>query len=113
MHLIEQDGRDARQFGIRLYSVAKNPFGQNKNARARRVSAFHAGCIAHQRPNGRVQLVCNALCRCACGQAAGGEQQDLPRAPGLIEKRRGHSSCLPRAGRGNEHGIGTNAKRCQ
>ncbi|OMG61388.1 hypothetical protein IL54_4788 [Sphingobium sp. ba1] len=113
MDLVEQDCGYARQFGVVLNAPDEDALGQHEQAGAGRLLAVHPRRIADRAAGLFAQHFGNPLGRGAGGEAAGGEQEYLSAAPGLVEQGWGHRRRLARAGWRDQHGVAAGAERSQ
>ena len=106
MHLVEQHGGDARQFGVGLNPRDEDAFGQHRHPRVSRTAAVHAGGVADRLTDRLARHRRHPLRRRTRGKAARAEQQDFdPRHPRLAEQRGGDGGGFARARRGDEHRV--------
>ena len=110
MDFVEQHRRYAGQFGVVLNAADKDAFGQHQQPGAGRLFAVHPRRIADRAAGLFAQHFGDPLGRSAGGEAAGGEQEYLSAAPGLVEQGGGHRRRLARAGRRDQHGVAAGAQ---
>ena len=103
--LVEQDRRDARQFGIGLEPREIDAVGHGDEAGALADAAVEAGLVADGVARLLTERAGDELGRGAGGEAAGDEQQNLAAAPRLIEQRGRDDGGLAGARRSDEQGA--------
>jgi len=108
---VEQHGRNAGQFGIRLNSPQENAFGKDEDPGSRRAPAVQARGIADCLADLFGRELCHSFGRGACRKTARRQKQDLAVAPGLAEQGRRHRRCLACAGRRNQNRVRAIAQR--
>jgi hypothetical protein len=101
--LVEQDRADAGQFGVVEDHARQHAFGDDEDARRRRLATFHAHGVA----DGFARLLAeqggHAPCRGASGEAARLQKQDAAvAAPALVEQRQRRQRRLAGPRRGDE-----------
>ena len=108
--LVEQHRGDAGELGIGLDARDEDALGDHRDAGGARAAAVHAGRVAEGAADLLAREPRHPLGRGARGEAAGGEEEDLARAPVLGEERGRDGGGLAGAGRRDEHGVGAGAE---
>ena len=107
MDLVEQDGRDARQFGVVLEPARQHSLGEHLHARRRADAPLVTGLVADEAADGAVGQLGHPPGRGARRQAARFEHDDAAvAAPGLVEQGERHERGLAGSGGRADHGAG-------
>ena len=106
VHLVEQHGGDARQFGVGDDAVAEYPLGQDQDARRGGLFAVHARRIADKAAHLFAHQLRNPLGRHTGRQTARGQEKDFAAAPWLVQQARRDHRGLARTRRSDQNSIG-------
>ncbi len=103
VHLVEQDGGDARELGIGLDACDEDALRDHRDPGRGRTLAVHAGRVAEGLADGFARGRRHPFGGSARRKAAGREQKDLAGAPWLGEQGRRNRGGLARTRRRDEH----------
>ena len=106
MDFVKQDRRNADKLRVADDTVSKNALGHDQYAAIGALFAIQPCRVANPSPDSFAQPLRNAFCRHTRGEAAWGQQQNLPIAIRFVQQCGRNHRGLTRTWRGNQDGIG-------